>query len=125
MALEKLTEAVVDFIRARDWERYHSPKNLAMALTVEAGELMEPLQWLGHEESRELVKAPELKAKLESEVADVLIYLIQFCQASGIDPEAAAWAKLEQAGERYKVDEQRQGFFKVSEEAYLRSKKEG
>lgn len=101
MSLAELTQALAEFASERNWDRVHSPKNFAMALMVESGELMDPLQWCGHEESRELVRNPEVKAYLTKEIADVLINLLQFARHCDIDAEAAAWTKLEQLKKRY------------------------
>lgn len=101
MALPQLTEALAAFAAEREWDQFHSPKNFAMALLVEAGELMDPLQWCGHEESRQLVKNPEVKEYLAKEVGDVLMCLLQFARWCDIDAEAAAWSKLEELKQRY------------------------
>lgn len=101
MSLAELTKALAEFAEERDWNQYHSPKNFASAIMVEAGELMDPLQWCGHEESRELVKNPEVKAYLTKEVGDVLMCLLQFSRWCEIDAEAAAWSKLEELKKRY------------------------
>jgi NTP pyrophosphatase (non-canonical NTP hydrolase) len=101
MALPELTKALAEFAVERNWDKFHSPKNFAMALMVEAGELMDPLQWCGHEESRELVKNPEVKEYLTKEVGDILINILQFARWCDIDAEAAAWSKLEKLKKRY------------------------
>lgn len=101
MSLTNLTAALEQFAQERNWDKFHSPKNFAMALMVEAGELMDPLQWCGHEESRELVKNPEVNEYLTKEVGDILINLLQFARWCHIDAEAAAWAKLEKLKARY------------------------
>lgn len=101
MSLADLTRALAEFSAERNWDGVHSPKNFAMALMVEAGELMDPLQWCESAESRELVKNPEVKAYLTKEVADVLINIIQFARLCDIDAESAAWDKLEQLKKRY------------------------
>ena len=95
MSLPDLSQALKEFAENRDWDKFHSPKNFACALLVEAGELLDPLQWVGHEESRDHVKNPEVKAYLEKEVGDVLINLLQFARWCDIDVEQAAWRKLE------------------------------
>lgn len=104
MSLVKLSKELEKFAAEREWDKFHSPKNFAMALMVEAGELIDPLQWIGHEESRSHVQNPEVKAYLEKEVGDVLINLLQFSRWCGIDAEHAAWAKLEKLKQRYNVD---------------------
>ena len=101
MSLTDLTRALAEFATERNWDAVHSPKNFAMALMVEAGELMDPLQWCDSAESRELVKNPEVKAYLRKEIADVLINILQLARHCDIDAEAAAWDKLEQLKKRY------------------------
>lgn len=100
-----LAHALRHFAAERDWERFHSPKNLASALVVESGELLEHFQWLTEEQSRSLPEAS--KAAVESEIADVLLYLIQLCTALGVDPIAAANDKLRVNAERYPVERSR------------------
>ena len=93
------------FIRERDWEQFHSPKNLASALVVEAGELLEHFQWMTEQQSRAL--ASEKLDAVAAEIADVLLYLIQLSAALGIDPIAAAQLKLERNEQKYPVDRAR------------------
>jgi dCTP diphosphatase len=100
--LRALALELDQFARDRDWQQFHSPKNLASALAVEAGELLEHFQWLTEEQSRMLT--PEKRDAVGAEVADVLLYLIQLTNALGIDPVAAAQAKLELNALRYPVD---------------------
>jgi NTP pyrophosphatase (non-canonical NTP hydrolase) len=90
------------FANERDWQQFHSPKNLAAALTVEAGELLEHFQWLTEEQSRTLTL--EKSEEIGAEIADVLLYLIQLSSALGIDPVAAAQAKLKLNAVKYPVD---------------------
>ena len=99
--LPSLTQSLRDFAQARDWEQFHSPKNLASALSVEAAELLEHFQWLTEEQSRALA-APK-KAEVAAEAADVLLYLLQLCDKLGIDLAAAARAKLLVNAEKYPV----------------------
>jgi len=103
--IEGLASSLERFAAERDWGRFHSPKNLASALVVETGELLEHFQWLTEEQSRNLPEAS--KSAVAAEVADVLLYLIQLCTALGIDPIAAAHDKLRVNGERYPVDRSR------------------
>jgi dCTP diphosphatase len=91
-SLAHLAQDLARFAAARDWPRYHSPKNLASALIVEAGELLEHFQWLTEEQSRQL--GPSQKAAVGAEIADVLLYLVQLSTALGLDPVAEARAKL-------------------------------
>jgi NTP pyrophosphatase (non-canonical NTP hydrolase) len=101
-SLQTLTEQLDRFAKDRDWQQFHSPKNLASALVVEAGELLEHFQWLTEEQSRAL--APEKREAVGAEVADVLLYLIQLASSLGIDPIAAAQAKLTLNGQKYPID---------------------
>jgi NTP pyrophosphatase (non-canonical NTP hydrolase) len=103
--LESLRDQMREFARARDWDQFHSPKNLAMALSVEASELLEHFQWLTEEQSRGL-DAKE-QAAVRAEIADVLLYLIRLADQLGIDPVAAAQRKLVENAQKYPVDKAR------------------
>ncbi len=97
--LTTLRDALRAFCAARDWHRYHTPKNLVMALSVEAAELVEHFQWSTPEES--LALAPEKRAEVADEIADVLIYLTELADVLGIDPIAAARAKIVKNAAKY------------------------
>lgn len=101
-SLHDLARQLDQFAKDRDWQQFHSPKNLASALVVEAGELLEHFQWLTEAQSRTL--SPERREAVGTEVADVLLYLIQLASALGIDPIAAARAKLSLNAQKYPVD---------------------
>lgn len=101
-SLQSLSDRLVLFAEARDWGQFHSPKNLASALTVEAAELLEHFQWMTEESSRAL--PDEKRAEVASEVADVLLYLIQLSTVLGIDPVVAAQEKLALNEQRYPID---------------------
>jgi NTP pyrophosphatase (non-canonical NTP hydrolase) len=94
-----LQQRVREFALARDWERFHTPKNLAMALVAEAGELVEQFQWLTPDESTSLRE--EQRRAVEDEVADVLIYLVRLADVLGIDILSAAAAKIERNEARF------------------------
>lgn len=111
--IESLVLALRDFARARDWEQFHSPKNLAAALSVEAAELLEHFQWLTDAQSRTL--SGDKRAQVAEEVADVLLYLLQLSDKLGIDPLEAARAKLEVNAEKYPVDRARGSSRKYTE----------
>jgi len=103
--LAKLTAAIAEFAAERDWEQFHSPKNLAMALSVEVGELLEHFQWLTENESSDL---PSEELELVSkEIADVQIYLIRLADRLGVDVLEAATAKLEESKIKYPADRAR------------------
>ena len=89
------------FAEERDWVQFHSPKNLAAAPMVEAGELLEHFQCLTDEQSRNL--SPDAKEQVAQEIADVLIYLLQLSSALGIEPLDAADKKVEANAEKYPV----------------------
>ncbi|MFD3912183.1 nucleotide pyrophosphohydrolase [Streptomyces sp. NPDC058603] len=89
------------FAAARDWERYHTPKNLVAALSVEASELLEIFQWLTPEQSARVMEDPETAHRVTDEVADVLAYLLQFCEVLGIDPLVALAAKMDRNEVRF------------------------
>ncbi|MFJ2115371.1 MULTISPECIES: nucleotide pyrophosphohydrolase [unclassified Streptomyces] len=92
---------LTEFAAARDWEQYHTPKNLAAALSVEASELLEIFQWLTPEQSARVMEDPESAHRVTDEVADVLAYLLQFCEALDVDPLAALAAKMERNEVRF------------------------
>ncbi len=100
-AASTLSSRVAEFAAARDWDQFHSPKNLAMALSVEAAELLEHFQWLSEEQSRTL--SPEKVAEVETEMADVFIYLLRLSDKLGVDLMAAAERKLAANAEKYPV----------------------
>jgi len=104
-SLNDLAQQLNQFATERDWQQFHSPKNLASALVVEAGELLEHFQWLTEEQSRAL--PPEKRDAVAGEVADVLMYLVQVANALGLDPVEAARAKLKLNAQRYPVDRAR------------------
>jgi dCTP diphosphatase len=103
--LDDLIKKVKKFRQERDWDQYHSPKNLAMALVVEAGELAEHFQWLTEEQSKNL--PPDKLSEVQEEVGDVLIYLLNLCDKLGIDPLDAAREKLEKNKGKYPVSKVR------------------
>jgi NTP pyrophosphatase (non-canonical NTP hydrolase) len=90
-----LQQRLVEFAEAREWGPYHTPKNLAMALTVEASELAEIFQWLTPEESAEVMSDPDKAFRVRDEVADVLAYLLQLAGACGVDVVQALAEKIE------------------------------
>jgi NTP pyrophosphatase (non-canonical NTP hydrolase) len=99
--LNHLRQRLAEFADARDWQPYHTPKNLASALSVEASELLEIFQWLTPEESARVMESPESARRVEDEVADVLAYLLQFCEVLGVDPLKALTAKIERNERRF------------------------
>ena len=101
--MAQLKHATATFARERDWEQFHAPKNLTMAIAAEAAELMEPFLWVTAAESTTLCSKPEKKAKIEEELADVLIFAFQFANMTGIDIAAAVEAKIAKNAAMYPV----------------------
>lgn len=98
---EALEVALQTFADERDWNQFHSPKNLAMALTGEVGELVEIFQWLTEEQSREVADAPETARAVRDELADVALYLIRLCSVLGVDLDEAITHKMGTNGRKY------------------------
>ena len=98
--LDALAARLRDFATARDWEQFHTPKNLAMALAGEAGELLEVFQWLTPEQSAAVLDG-ERAGDVEDELADVLIYLVRLADVLGVDLLAAADAKVDRNEQRF------------------------
>ncbi|MGN6234820.1 nucleotide pyrophosphohydrolase [Dyella sp.] len=100
--IQRLQTALQAFAQEREWEQFHSPKNLAAALSVEAAELLEHFQWLTEEQSRSLPDAK--RDAVAEEVADVFLYLLQLSDKLGIDPLDAARKKLQLNANKYPVE---------------------
>ena len=100
--LEDLSRRIAEFATARDWDQFHSPKNLSMALSVEAAELLEHFQWLTEEQT--LTLTAEKLAEIESELADVFIYLVRLADRLEVDLHAAAERKLDVNETKYPID---------------------
>lgn len=104
-SLRDLAIQLQHFAQERDWQQFHSPKNLASALVVEAGELLEHFQWLTEIQSRDV--SPEKRDAISAEIADVLLYLVQLSSSLGIDPITAAQKKLRTNALKYPVNKAR------------------
>lgn len=98
---EELQRQIEAFAEKRGWSHHHTPKNLALALTGEVGELATLFQWLTAEEAAAAGKDPEFRAAVEDELADVLIYLVRFAGVIGVDLVSAAFDKLARNEERF------------------------
>jgi NTP pyrophosphatase (non-canonical NTP hydrolase) len=104
VTLEELAVRLREFAAVRDWEQFHTPKNLAMALAGEVGELLAELQWLTPEQTAQIMEDPEAAARMRSELGDVTIYLVRLADRLGVDLMGAAQAKLAQSERRYAVE---------------------
>jgi len=98
---------VLAFVREREWEQFHSPKNLSMALAAESGELMEHFLWATAEQSRALANEPARRARIADELADVVIYALEFANMTGLDVAAAIEAKMAANAKKYPVEKAR------------------
>ena len=105
--IAQLKERVLSFARERDWEQFHSPKNLSMALAAEAGELMEHFLWASAEESRAIAREPARGARIAEELADVVIYALEFANATGLDLAASIEAKIAANARKYPIEKSR------------------
>lgn len=101
-ALRVLQQRLAEFAAVRDWQQFHSPKNLAMALSVEAAELVEEFQWLTEQQSRELT--PERYERVRLELADVFIYLLRIADTLGVDLLAAVEDKIVLNDQKYPAE---------------------
>ena len=95
---------LASFAEARNWDQFHTPKNLSMALSVEAAELLEIFQWLTDEQAKEIVNNEKEMALIKQEIADVFIYLIRLADKLGIDIEKAVLDKIELNEKKYPIE---------------------
>jgi NTP pyrophosphatase (non-canonical NTP hydrolase) len=106
-ALDELRHRLRDFAEERDWGQFHTPKNLAMALAGEVGELLAELQWLTPEETQAIMADPEAGARLRAELGDVTNYLVRLADVLGVDLVEAANDKITSAARRYQAEQVR------------------
>ncbi len=99
--VSQLKQTMADFTGRRKWDKYHRPKNLAMSLAIEAGELMEHFQWLDHDETDAMLQDPAEKSAVADEMADVLAYLLSLANAIGVDLSAAFADKMARNERKY------------------------
>jgi dCTP diphosphatase len=104
-SLESLRKQLAEFVAERDWDQFHNPKNLAMALSGEAAELLEHFQWLTPAQAADLPAATRDEVALEC--ADVLLYLLRICDKLDIDLAAAAARKIALNAQKYPVEKSR------------------
>lgn len=101
----ELRHLVDKFVRERDWSQFHSPKNLAMALAIEAAELMEHFQWIEVADSRAVADHPEKLAAAAEEIADVLAYTLAIANSLGVDLSETLHAKMKKNAQKYPADQ--------------------
>lgn len=105
--IAELKGRVLAFARERDWEQFHAPKNLSMALAAEAAELMEHFLWATPDASRTVAQESAKRAKIAEELADIVIYALEFANVSGLDVAAAIDAKMAANARKYPVEKAR------------------
>jgi len=103
----ELRERVLAFVHEREWEQFHSPKNLSMALAAEAGELMEHFLWAESQASLEVARGLKKRAAIEAELADVVIYALEFANMTQIDVAAVIETKMAANAQKYPVEKAR------------------
>jgi NTP pyrophosphatase (non-canonical NTP hydrolase) len=108
--ISHLRRVVEQFVDRRDWHQFHTPKNLAMSMAIEAAELMEHFQWLTPEQSRAVAGQPEKLAEVGDEMADVLCYLLAMANELGLDLAHALDAKMAKNAQKYPEEEYRGRF---------------
>lgn len=104
MSIRELQDRQKIFVKERDWEQFHTPKNLVMALSGEVGELTEVFQWLTEEQSRSVIDDPKKMKQTEEEIADIFLYLIRLADQLEIDIIEAASGKIKKNEEKYPVE---------------------
>tara|TARA_B100000809_G_C15099144_1_gene516207 strand:- start:1570 stop:1917 length:348 start_codon:yes stop_codon:yes gene_type:complete len=102
--IHELKLIVESFVDEREWKQFHSPKNLAMSLSIEAAELMEIFQWLSLDQAQDVMKANETRDNAIDEIADILIYALAFCNRNKIDITDAIKKKMEKNIRKYPVE---------------------
>jgi len=107
--LDELVDELRDFVREREWEPYHDPKNLAMAVASEAGELLELFRWVHSDHADEVCDDPKRRERVEEEIGDVGLCLLMLCDRLEIDVREAMRSKLEKNREKFPVEEVRGG----------------
>lgn len=102
--VEMISKKLAAFVAERDWDQFHSPKNLAMALSVEASELVEIFQWMTEDQSRKISQDETRRQQLADEIADVFVYLLRIASKADIDIHDATLAKLVKNAKKYPVE---------------------
>ena len=113
--VSQLKDRVLAFARERDWEQFHTPKNLSMALAAEAGELMEHFLWATPQESRAVAADPKKRAGIAEELADIVIYALDFANATGLDLASSIGAKMAANALKYPVEKSKGSSAKYTE----------
>lgn len=113
MVKKEIIEKILQFREARDWEQFHTPKNLSESIVIEASELLEVFQWVESSKSQQL--ASDKKNKIEDEIADIMIYILYLCNDLGIDLDEAITNKIQKNDDRYPQDKSKGNSKKYTE----------
>ena len=108
--LASIRQTIAEFVRERDWEQFHAPKNVSMALTIEAAELMEHFQWIDSEASRRQNLSPEQLAAIGEEIADIFCYTLALANELGLDMTETFTAKMQKNRAKYPAEKYRGKF---------------
>ncbi len=103
--IAELRQLIGEFVDRRDWNQFHSPKNLSMSLAIESAELMEHFQWIDAEQSRQVAGQPQELAQVADELADVLCYVLAMANQLNLDLSTAVQAKMAKNEEKYPADD--------------------
>ena len=115
MDLAKIQSKLELFASERDWDQFHSVRNLVLAMVGEVGELAEVFQWVSDDQAEAFLAKPENHARLQEELADVLMYALRLASVSGVDVMGALEAKLASNAEKYPVDKSKGNSIKYTE----------
>ncbi len=99
--VQEIKDLIENFVHAREWEQFHSPKNLSMALAIEAAELMDIFKWQSSAAAWDSINEPEIRQQSEEELADILVYALAFANRHKIDVSSAIRNKMQKNGEKY------------------------
>ena len=113
MNIEELQKKIASFAKERDWEQFHTPKNLACALSVESSELLEIFQWMSRDEEENL--SSEIKQRTSEEISDIFVYLVRLADVLNIDLEKSITQKMQQNAEKYPANKVRGSSKKYTE----------
>jgi NTP pyrophosphatase (non-canonical NTP hydrolase) len=103
--VDELRQMIREFVSERNWERFHAPKNISMALAIEASELMEHFQWMEVERSRLIAEEPELMQAVRDEIADVVCYAMAMCNELNVDLATCMREKMVKNRQKYPLDQ--------------------
>ena len=104
ITIQEIKDLMESFVKERDWQQFHKSKNLSMALSVEASELVELFQWLENEEAEQMMKNNDFRSKAIDEIADILLYVIAFANRNDIDISEAIKQKIKKNKKKYPTD---------------------